>query len=97
MSLGVDNWPRSWSNVPTPCLAHDANPTTLAPHWFCWLSDGNWNGWLCCTALRYGFVSVKIWDRVFAASVSALVANGLHDIFWTNRLFFFLFNAVWYQ
>ena len=72
LSLGIDDWPRPWSNVPTPRLAHDPDPTPLAPHWLCQSSDGDRNGWLCRTSICHGFASIKIWDWVFAAIVSTI-------------------------
>ena len=88
LSLGIDNWPRPRSNVPTPRLAHDPNPTPMAPHWLCRPSNGNWDGWLCRTSLCYWFASVKIWDWVLAAIVSRIDVS--HSIFGTNRSFYFI-------
>ena len=72
LSPGIDNWFRPRSNVPTPRLAHVPNHTSLAPHWHCQSSNGDRDGWLCGTSLRYWFASVKVWDWVFAAAVSAI-------------------------
>jgi len=88
LSLGFDNWPRPRSNVPTPRLAHDANPTALAPHGLCQSSDGNWDGWLCCASLHHRHTGVKIRDWVFAAIVST--TNVSRGIFGTNRSFYFI-------
>ena len=86
--LGIDNWPRPRSNVPTPCLAHDANPTALAPHWLCRSSDGDRDGWLCWPPLHHGLAGVQIWDWIPAATVSTI--HWLHVISGTNCSFYLL-------